>query len=255
VVSKYGPISRASKTVMRSTNPIQVSCSLGDNTVSTPSVRKPVPIASPMPTWYSSSQSYPVPVRPVLCDREQVVGYAHSVVVATDQVPTNAHNCDSNVIRTVETAPLWTIRETIQLSDLERMKIELHNLDCQINNLKLAAQESSRNSISEGEKLTRELKIVEKGIREKEKQLKLSQNDSWDSADSLDDWSMQSSNNKVLVNGRNDEDAYELQVAQDMQEAEQRWLHELEQAEQEWSEQRAGTADVCNLKFVRDKMI
>ena len=28
-----------------------------------------------------------------------------------------------------------------------------------------------------------------------------------------------------------------------MQEAEQRWLHELEQAEQEWSEQRAGTAD------------
>lgn len=56
VVSKYGPISRASKTIMRSTNPIQVSASLGDHTVSTPSVRKPVPVASPMPTWYSSVQ-------------------------------------------------------------------------------------------------------------------------------------------------------------------------------------------------------
>lgn len=39
------------------------------------------------------------------------------------------------------------------------------------------------------------------------------------------------------------QDAYELQVAQDIQEAEQWWLYELEQDEQEWSKQRTVGTD------------
>jgi RING finger/CCCH-type zinc finger protein len=52
IVSKYGPISRMSKTILRPNSTVQVSASFGDGTISTPMVRRPVPAASPVASWY-----------------------------------------------------------------------------------------------------------------------------------------------------------------------------------------------------------
>jgi RING finger/CCCH-type zinc finger protein len=52
IVSKYGPISRMSKTILRPNSSVQVSASFGDGTISTPMVRRPVPAASPVASWY-----------------------------------------------------------------------------------------------------------------------------------------------------------------------------------------------------------
>lgn len=49
LVSRFGPISRMSRTVIQPANPIQSSVSSATETTTTPTVRRPVPAISPMP--------------------------------------------------------------------------------------------------------------------------------------------------------------------------------------------------------------
>ncbi|GAB6031532.1 hypothetical protein CHUAL_009300 [Chamberlinius hualienensis] len=232
VVSKYGPISRGSRVMMRSSVPIQVSASLGYNTISTPAFRQPVPAASPLPTWYSGTQGYfATPARVPAKDQMVPVGM-------TDVLPPSQISFyESNGYTIAGTAPIWTVRESNTVSDPEKLKLELHNLECQINNLKvnlLAVQKKSNPSAIESEKLARELEIIERGIREKEIEIRMK---NWDSSKEIIDWKSEKGKNK-MPSGRNDEEVYELQVAQDMQEAEKRWLYELEKDEEDWSNGR-----------------
>ncbi|GLH07352.1 Uncharacterized protein GBIM_12824, partial [Gryllus bimaculatus] len=60
IVSKYGPISRMSKTILRPSSTVQVSASFGEGTISTPVVCRPVPAASPMASWYLNTAQGPV---------------------------------------------------------------------------------------------------------------------------------------------------------------------------------------------------
>lgn len=183
---------------MQPSNAIQVGVALGDSTIPTTLVRRPVPAASPMPTWYSNHGLAYSSLRPPVISADQYITVGHGIV---DPTPIYIHQID----HATETAPLWTLREGNHLNESEKMAIELHNLDQQINCLKMVShKESTVESTKDDECLHHELRKVEQGIREKQTELKM--------------------------------EVYEWQVAHDIQEAEKRWLCEIEQEEQDWCE-------------------
>ncbi|XP_042226809.1 roquin-1-like isoform X2 [Homarus americanus] len=62
LVSRFGPISRMSRTVIQPANPIQSSASNPTETTTTPTVRRPVPAISPMPQVLYQPGGYTVGV-------------------------------------------------------------------------------------------------------------------------------------------------------------------------------------------------
>ncbi|BES98170.1 RING [Nesidiocoris tenuis] len=92
------------------------------------------------------------------------------------------------------------------LFESQKMKQQLRTLEKKINDLKLATE--STTALTEGEKLTQELQMIEQGIREREKQLRL-----------------------FLAQ----EESYEEGIANDIRELELRWEYELEEQEKRWS--------------------
>lgn len=54
------------------------------------------------------------------------------------------------------------------IAESQRVKLQLRNLEKQLNDLKLATQGVA--ALSEGERLTQELKLIEQGIKEKHKE-------------------------------------------------------------------------------------
>lgn len=62
LVSRFGPISRMSRTVIQPANPIQSSVSSATETTTTPTVRRPVPAISPMPQMLYQPGGYTVGV-------------------------------------------------------------------------------------------------------------------------------------------------------------------------------------------------
>lgn len=57
------------------------------------------------------------------------------------------------------------------LAESQRVKLQLRNLEKQLNDLKQATQGVA--TLSEGERLTQELKLIEQGIQEKQKEARL----------------------------------------------------------------------------------
>lgn len=55
------------------------------------------------------------------------------------------------------------------LAESQRVKLQLRNLEKQLNDLKLATQGVT--NISEGERLKQELQLIEQGIQEKQKEV------------------------------------------------------------------------------------
>lgn len=60
------------------------------------------------------------------------------------------------------------------LAESQRVKMQLRNLEKQLNDLKLATQGVT--SLSEGDRLTQELQLIEQGIQEKQKEACLVRN-------------------------------------------------------------------------------
>lgn len=54
------------------------------------------------------------------------------------------------------------------IAESQRVKLQLRNLEKKLNDLKLATQGVT--ALSEGERLTQELKLIEQGIKEKQKE-------------------------------------------------------------------------------------
>lgn len=54
------------------------------------------------------------------------------------------------------------------IAESQRVKIQLRNLEKQLNDLKIAAQGVT--NLSESERLTQELQLIEQGIQEKQKE-------------------------------------------------------------------------------------
>ncbi|XP_067001149.1 roquin-1 [Anabrus simplex] len=238
IVSKYGPISRMSKTILRPSNSVQVSASFGDGTISTPVVRRPVPAASPVASWYyNNAQGYPTALP------SSALAGSHHIVA-----PPSAGLGDGYITighGILDPPQLFVQNRTADRSSDEfyveshRVRQQLRSLQKKINDLKLASQGAA---LSEGEKLTQELQLIEQGICEKEKELRLNQLVSASLAtppmaavalnkDGIFNWSIKSNGDYRS----DDEDTYEAGIANDMLELERRWEFELEEQEKRWS--------------------
>ncbi|XP_069705401.1 roquin-1 [Periplaneta americana] len=240
IVSKYGPISRMSKTILRPNSSVQVSASFGDGTISTPMVRRPVPAASPVASWYfNAAQGYPAAA---LASGRHII--APPSAGLGDGYITIGHGIlDPPQLFMQNKSTECSAKDLVVLADTQKvgLKQQLRNLEKQLNDLKLATQGPCA-PLSEGEKLTQELQIIEQGIREKEKELRLNQLVSasltsptitavgWNK-DGTVNWGIKS-------NGEyrsDDEDTYEAGIAHDMRELEMRLEFELEEQEKRWS--------------------
>lgn len=145
-ISKYGPISRMSKDNITNSQSVQVSSTFGDNTISTSMVRRPVSAASPA---YSNlmtlNAGHPI-VTPYLREGNYIT-IGHGMYDAPPRV-----------------------NDKDLLAESQRVKIQLRNLEKKINDLKLASQGVT---LSERDRLTQELQLIEQGIFEKQKEVRL----------------------------------------------------------------------------------
>nr|CAD7195466.1 unnamed protein product [Timema douglasi] len=239
-VSKYGPISRMSKSVLRPSSSVQASSTFGDATISTPMVRRPVPAVSPVASWFfNNSQVSDMLVRLAGCPASQLAA-GHIVGPTTTGLGEGYITIGHGILdppqlflnnrATAESASKDLFAES------QKVKQQLRSLERKINDLKLATQGAA---LSEGEKLTQELQLVEQGIREKEKELRLTQlvtasitspTGGWNK-DRTMNWSLKSNGDYRS----DEEDLYEVGIANDMRELELRWQNDLEEQDQNWS--------------------
>ncbi|XP_063925442.1 uncharacterized protein LOC135139224 isoform X2 [Zophobas morio] len=114
------------------------------------------------------------------------------------------------------------------LAESQRVKLQLCNLEKQLNDLKLATQGVT--TLSERDRLTQELQLIEQGIQEKQKEACLNKIvHSWNQA-------MGNYNNANVANLETSEEAmYEADIANDMRQLEIRLQEEIEEQEKIWS--------------------
>ncbi|KAK9500416.1 hypothetical protein O3M35_001687 [Rhynocoris fuscipes] len=200
IVSKYGPISRDG-TKFAGTNTFSDTNSTG--------------ICNPV-TWVFNAPQGTFPAHVVQPGREGYITVSPGVVD-----PLLLHPRPNPVVNTDISASKEFFVES------QKMKQQLRTLEKKINDLKLAAESPA--ALSEGEKLSQELQIIEQGIREREKQLRLNQmgtGTSWNG----EAWPVYRNEEYVAQ-----EDSYEAGIANDIRELELRWEYELEEQEKRWS--------------------
>ncbi|XP_060519847.1 roquin-1 [Cylas formicarius] len=210
-ISKYGPISR-----MHKDNgigpPVQVSGSFRDGNISSSLIRRPVSSGSPVTSWYYNNNS---------AHFQTAVPGAHTMIGPS------VTNINEGYV--TYGSPQLIFHSRLQdpskelLAESQRVKIQLRNLEKQLNDLKLAAQGVT--SLSESERLTQELQLIEQGIQEKQKEACLNK-----IVHSLNQ-TMGTYSNGALSVGSSDDATYEADIANDMRELELRLQEELE----EWS--------------------
>ncbi|XP_012257083.2 roquin-1 [Athalia rosae] len=216
--SKYGPISRVTKPLVRSPNAVQASTFFGEGT---PTIqRRPMPSASPVTSWHYGHQQHAMGghsgVQP-LAGSTFGDGY---ITVGRGTQETNSQ---------VQLSRQESMSKDLLLES-QKVKQQLKHLEEKINELKLATQGAA---FSEGERLAQELQMIEAGIREKERDVR-----NWSPYGMS--WFQPSSNlvqnhNLNRDYGADEEDTYEAGIANDMRELELRWEFELEEHEKRWS--------------------
>ncbi|RZF48028.1 hypothetical protein LSTR_LSTR002094 [Laodelphax striatellus] len=217
--SKYGPISRTS--LSRPANAALQSIAppppYGGGEPAAPPLRRPLPPHSPVTACHllvSSPQGYPTrliaPPPRTLGDSYITVGHG---IIDTPQIYSQRNDSTKDLLL-VES----------------QLKQQIRTLRKKINDLKIAAHGSA---VTDTEQLSHELQLVEQGIREKEKELRLNRLAA--TTLGLDDlsWNKHSWNSSDYRS--DDEDSYEVGIANDMRELELRWEFELEEQEKRWS--------------------
>ncbi|XP_067140627.1 roquin-2 isoform X3 [Centruroides vittatus] len=209
-VSKYGPISRCSKSLIRGPAPIQVNAvsQMGELTSPTSVVRHPLSSAALAPSLFAAGgPGFAVPVALIPTIGDQYIPVVESMVpVAMDCLPDQ---------------PSQTITKVAELCSEENSLPDKNNV-----------------SVSE---IKEELWVVEKTIKERERiitkseKLKGSSEGRSSVPTSIGPWPSQTLENKPLIK---EEDDYEMQVGEEMREIEQRWLQELEQEEETWGDEQ-----------------
>lgn len=160
-VSKYGPISRMPKDNVGGSQTVQVSSTFGDNTISTPMVRRPVSAPSPVPSWYVTNSP----------NLQAALNSGHTIISPSVKVKDGyilhhgTMDSPSYYIQRMQDNPSKKL-----LDESQKVKLQLRNLEKKINDLKLASQGVTLN---ERERLTQELQLIEQGIFEKQKEVKL----------------------------------------------------------------------------------
>ena len=204
ICSKYGPISRLSRIIPRPSNPIQAASAFGHSLISTPMKRTPLSSTGrDLEDWNDGQDEEDG-------ERQETNG---------DTAP-----------------PAEPVRDFYVES--ERMKYELELIKQQIDELKMATREASIGCMTEGrQRLSRELHLIEENIRDKERQLRLTQRKRRNVTTPVHgkatlDWDVK------FFNGFNDPvatvatgDDEDTGIANGMRELELRLQHELEEQE------------------------
>ncbi|KAF5272622.1 hypothetical protein FQR65_LT04863 [Abscondita terminalis] len=212
-VSKFGPISRMHKDNVSAS---QVASQFRDPTISTSMVRRPVSAPSPMASWYyNSAQTY----------HPNGISTGHAAYVASP----GSGIGDGYITIGSPQVIIQRMQDPSKelLAESQRVKMQLRNLEKQLNDLKLATQGVP--TLSEGDRLTQELQLIEQGIQEKQKEACLNK-----IVSSLNQ-AMNHYGNGNTGLGMTEEAMYEEDIANDMRELELRWQEELEEQEKRWS--------------------
>lgn len=144
--SKYGPISRLSRIIPRSSNPVQAASSFGHSLISTPVKRGPL-----------TSTGRIVSSTPVL-DHHHIDADSDSEVQLDDEDDEENPSSEEAPSTVVAPAPAMTQRNFY--AESERMKYELELLKKQIDELKMASLGGL--TVSEGrQRLSHELHLIE----------------------------------------------------------------------------------------------
>lgn len=152
-VSKFGPISRMHKESSSGNASQFRESNLGNSMV-----RRPVSSPSPVGSWIYNppSQGYhqtPLPAgHAYVAQSAAGMGDGYIAIGSSPQV----------IIQRMQDPSKELIAES------QRVKMQLRNLEKQLNDLKLATQGVT--TLSEGDRLTQELRLIEQGIQEKQKE-------------------------------------------------------------------------------------
>ncbi|CAG9816410.1 unnamed protein product [Phaedon cochleariae] len=197
-ISKYGPISRMAK----------------DNGLNQPNafrdaqmMRRPVSSASPVASWFFNNN-----------------GHYHQPPIPAGHPVMGPHGTEgflpygSQQLLFHPAARLADPSKEL-FAESQRVKLQLRNLEKQLNDLKMAAQGVA--NLSDGERLTQELQLIEQGIQEKQKEACLNK-----IVHSLTHY-----NNGNAPIAPTEDAMYEADIVNDMRELELRLQEELE----EWS--------------------
>ncbi|KMQ85495.1 ring finger and ccch-type zinc finger domain-containing protein 2-like protein [Lasius niger] len=122
----------------------------------------------------------------------------------------------------------------------QKVKQQLRHLEKKLNDLKLATQ-GATTFFTTGERLAQELRMIEAGIRERERDMRNWSCNPYGTGTTTFPWIQQSSNDWLSNQEYNqdykieEEDTYEAGLANDMRELELRWEFELREQEKHWS--------------------
>lgn len=240
LVGKQGPISRLSKTLIRSpyNGTLQHLYNEGVEPTSIPALsafRTPNSVTS----WYYGNQPYAaVGVNGVQSITSTSPGSADGDSTFTGD---NYVSLGRNIIAP-ESLSQFSRSECMSkdlILESQKVKQQLRHLEKKINDLKLATQ-GATTFVTAGERLTQELRMIEAGIRERERDVRNWSNPYGGTGTTTIPWIQQSSND-WLSNHHNmdykteEEDTYEAGIANDMRELELRWEFELREQEKHWS--------------------
>ncbi|KAL2729391.1 roquin-2 isoform X1 [Vespula squamosa] len=219
--SKYGPISKLSKTMIRSPNGVPPTSlySEGPPTIST---FRPMPAPNSISSWYYGNQPY------------ASIGTNGGMQSVTTSNYGDGYIALGRNISESQTHSHLLQQECMSkdlILESQKVKQQLKHLEKKINDLKLATQGAA---FTAGERLAQELQMIEAGIREKEKDVR-----NWSPYGTVP-W-IQSPASLLTNQSFNqdykteEEDTYEAGIANDMRELELRWEFELQEQEKHWS--------------------
>ena len=230
ICSKYGPISRQSRIQPRPSNPIQAASAFGHSLISTPMKRTPLSSTGRdlvLEDWATEDTD----------DGE-------------DDDEENSNDSFKPVAVQATVTPPSHVAPPVRdfYVESERMKYELELLKLQIDELKMATREAASlgASVTEGrQRLSRELHLIEDNIRERERELRLTQRKRRNVAavpsgtgKTTIDWDVKFipgkdniSSSAVGASGATEDE--DTGIANGMRELELRLQHELEELEEQ----------------------
>ncbi|KAF7282829.1 hypothetical protein GWI33_001967 [Rhynchophorus ferrugineus] len=209
-ISKYGPISRMPKDNGQS---MQVPTSMRDGNLTSSMIRRPVSSGSPVTSWFLNNNGH--------FHQNSVTSGGHAVIGPPVTVNDGYLTFGSTQLLI---HPRLQDPSKELFAESQRVKIQLRNLEKQLNDLKIAAQGVT--TLSEKERLTQELQLIEQGIQEKQKEACLNK-----IVHTYFNQAMSPYNNVNSSVRPADDAMYEADIVNDMRKLELRLQEELE----EWS--------------------
>lgn len=148
-VSKYGPISR-----MHKDNVSMGAAAAAQFRENANLMRRPVSAASPVAWLYNTQQLHQAALAAAAAGHTVMPDTTGYITIGSPQVIMRMQDPSKEL-----------------LAESQRVKLQLRNLEKQLNDLKQATQGVT--SLSESERLAQELQLIEQGIQEKQKEARL----------------------------------------------------------------------------------